>query len=535
MSDLVDKTLGEFRLLRPLGSGGMADVYLAEQTTLHRMVAVKVLKAALMAASGETMLARFKQEAMMAAGLNHPIIVQVYTIGEDNGYHFIAQEFVQGKDLASVLKTKGVPDIGSCLHVIRQVASALKASGQAGIVHRDIKPENILVNKKGEVKVADFGLAQLHDNPNSGSITREGMTLGTPLYMSPEQVSGKELDPRSDVYSFGVTCYQILCGRTPFKGNSAMGIAVQHLNTAPPPLKEQNPKLPDVICRMVHRMMAKRRGLRYQSAADVYSDLKILVSAYKQGRDIALVKLPILEKLEEAASQACQANSPKNSLLTPGLGRSLLDEDDSFLLDEDDFTAATSSADAVSAADAFGSQSTTLRKQKKASAARSAKARSGNSIVTVTLPSWLADDDKEPQMGRDAPDFEEMDLTPMVDVTFLLLIFFMITAAFNLQKKIDVPPAKTDESSTTVNQDPEDSATVEAEIDAQNNIFVDDTQGESFDEILQLLKAAKSSSDSVELKLKIDPESTHEKRILVADAAAQAGFTKVNSLITEVN
>lgn len=138
-------------------------------------------------------------------------------------------------------------------------------------------------------------------------------------------------------------------------------------------------------------------------------------------------------------------------------------------------------------------------------------------------------------MGRDAPDFEEMDLTPMVDVTFLLLIFFMITAAFNLQKKIDVPPAKTDESSTTVNQDPEDSATVEAEIDAQNNIFVDDTQGESFDEILQLLKAAKSSSDSVELKLKIDPESTHEKRILVADAAAQAGFTKVNSLITEVN
>lgn len=536
MSDLVEKTLGEFRLLRHLGSGGMADVYLAEQTTLQRMVAVKVLKPALMAASGETMLARFKQEAMMAAGLNHPNIVQVYTIGEDDGLHFIAQEFVQGKNLASVLKTKGVPDIGSCLHVIRQVASALKASGQAGIVHRDIKPENILVNKKGEVKVADFGLAQLHDNPDAGSITREGMTLGTPLYMSPEQVGGKELDPRSDVYSFGVTCYQILCGRTPFKGSSAMGIAVQHLNNAPPPLKEQNPKLPDVICRMVHRMMAKRRGLRYQSAADVYADLKILVSAYKQGRDLSLVTLPILDQLEKAAGKARQENggiSDKGSSSTPGLGDSLLEADDSFLLaDDDEFISDTVTAGKVSYSNDLDAHSAAQLKQKR-NASRSIGGT--KSIVTVTLPSWLEEDDQEPQMGRDKPDFEEMDLTPMVDVTFLLLIFFMITAAFNLQKKIDVPPAKTDESSTTVNQDPEDSATVEAEIDAQNNVFVDDTKGENFDEVLQLLKAAKASSDSVELKLKIDPESTHEKRILVADAAAQAGFTKVNSLIAEVN
>ncbi len=532
MSDLVDKTLGEFRLLRPLGSGGMADVYLAEQVTLQRMVAVKVLKPALMAASGETMLARFKQEAMMAAGLNHPNIVQVYTIGEDEGYHFIAQEFVQGKDLASILKTKGVPDIGSCLHVIRQVASALKASGQAGIVHRDIKPENILVTKKGEVKVADFGLAQLHDNPNSGNITREGMTLGTPLYMSPEQVSGKELDPRSDVYSFGVTCYQILCGKTPFKGNNAMGIAVQHLNTAPPPLKEQNPKLPDVICRMVHRMMAKRRALRYQSAADVYSDLKVLVAAYKQGRDIALVKLPILDQLDAAAKKAKQETPgmPAASSQNAGTSSGSYDDVDTFLMsDDDDYSAATVATASVSTRDAFDAGSA----KKKVSA--TTKAGKTKSIVTVVLPSWIEEDEEDQPMGRPAPEFEEMDLTPMVDVTFLLLIFFMITAAFNLQKKIDVPPAKTDESSTTVNQDPEDSATVEAEIDAQNTIFIDDARAENFAEVLQFLKTAKASSDSVELKLTIDPESTHEKRIQVADAAAQAGFTKINSRISEVN
>ena len=201
MTDLTDKQLGEFHLLRRLGSGGMADVFLAEQTTLQRYVAVKVMKPSLMAHSGQDMVSRFKQEAMMAAGLNHPNIVQVYTIGQEGDLHYIAQEYVQGKDLASIIKERGKPDISSALHVIRQVAAALKASGQAGIVHRDIKPENILVTKKGEVKVADFGLAQLGDG--SGS-EKEGVTMGTPLYMSPEQVSGRELDPRSDVIDMAV-------------------------------------------------------------------------------------------------------------------------------------------------------------------------------------------------------------------------------------------------------------------------------------------------------------------------------------------
>ncbi|MFN9041521.1 MAG: serine/threonine protein kinase, partial [Planctomyces sp.] len=231
MSDLTDKKLGEFHLLRPLGSGGMAEVYLAEQTSLQRKVAVKVMKPSLMAHSGQDMLARFKQEAMMAAGLNHPNIVQVYTIGEEQGLHYIAQEFVQGSDLATLMRERGKLDLASVLHVMRQVAGALKASGRAGIVHRDIKPENILVTKKGEVKVADFGLAQLGENTEG----KEGVTMGTPLYMSPEQVSGRELDPRSDIYSFGVTCYQLLCGEPPFRGATAVQIAMQHLKNSPPP------------------------------------------------------------------------------------------------------------------------------------------------------------------------------------------------------------------------------------------------------------------------------------------------------------
>ncbi len=277
-SDLTGKQLGDFKLLRQLGSGGMAHVYLAEQTTLQRYVAVKIMKPALMAHSKLDMVARFKQEAMMAAGLNHPNIVQVYTIGEDDGLHYIAQEYVQGKDLATMLKGRGKPDVASALHVIRQIASALKASGHAGIVHRDIKPENILVTKKGEVKIADFGLAQL----GQSNTERKGVTMGTPLYMSPEQISGRELDQRSDVYSFGVTAYQLLCGETAFKGNTAADIVMQHLKNPPPPLKEKNPELPDVLCRMVHRMMAKRRSLRYQSAGEVLDDVKLLIVAHNR-------------------------------------------------------------------------------------------------------------------------------------------------------------------------------------------------------------------------------------------------------------
>lgn len=525
MADLVDRKLGEFQMQRLLGSGGMADVYLAEQVSLQRNVAVKVMKPALIAASGETMLARFKQEAMMAAGLNHPNIVQVYTIGEDDGYHYIAQEFVQGKDLSTILKSKRVPDLGSCLHLMRQVTSALKASGQAGIVHRDIKPENILVTKKGEVKVADFGLAQLHDNSDGGNITREGMTLGTPHYMSPEQVSGKELDPRSDVYSLGVTCYQILCGSTPFKGTSPMAIAVQHLNTAPPPLKEKNPELPDVVCRLVHRMMAKRRSLRYQSASDVYSDLKVLISAFKQGRDLNHVKLPILDELDAAAEQE-KARAEGGSASASGTKNAAADKSTS-LKNASSFT-----VDPIGYGDDDFGYGESGRKRDTKKKAR--PATTGSSIVTVTLPSWLEEEDEDFSLGRDEPDFEEMDLTPMVDVTFLLLIFFMITASFNLQKKIDADPPKSNESSTSVTP-PDDATSVEAEIDAAGVVWINDTECPSYEDVLRRLKDERASSDSAELMLRIDPDSLHERRIVVADAAAQAGFVKINPKIEEVN
>jgi serine/threonine protein kinase len=281
-------TIGEFSLIRLLGRGGMAEVWLAEQHSLKRNVALKLLKPEL--TSDPTYVKRFQAEAKAAGGLSHSNIVQVYSVGQADGRHFIAQEYVQGSTLKSFLQRKGALDMQTALHIMRQVASALQAAAERGIVHRDIKPENIMLTRKGEVKVADFGLAQLMGGERL-NLTQEGTTMGTPLYMSPEQVNGQKLDQRSDVYSFGVTCYHMLAGETPFRGESAIAVAMQHLQNTPRDLYSRRPDLPKAMCDVVHRMLAKNPDERYPSAQKVLSDLKKLAKSLKDdgvGEDIEL-------------------------------------------------------------------------------------------------------------------------------------------------------------------------------------------------------------------------------------------------------
>ena len=225
--DLTEQTLGEFRILRRIGRGGMSEVYLAQQTSLNRNVALKVLRPDLV--SDQTHVKRFRTEALAAAGLNHPNIVQVFSVGTENGIEYIAQEYVQGYNLRQYLVRKGPPDLPMALHIMKQIASAFSAAAQAGIVHRDIKPENIMVTPKGRVKVADFGLAQLTLQGERVNLTQVGITMGTPLYMSPEQVNGSNVDHQSDLYSFGVTAYHMLSGSPPFRGETAVSVAVQHI------------------------------------------------------------------------------------------------------------------------------------------------------------------------------------------------------------------------------------------------------------------------------------------------------------------
>ena len=271
--DLSGRQLGDYRVLRRLGRGGMAEVYLAEQSSLARQVAIKVLKSSL--ATDDKYVQRFHVEAQAAASLVHANIVQIHEVGCIDGIHFIVQEYVAGPNLREYLAREGPPDLKVSLKVMRHVAAALHKAAQKGIVHRDIKPENIMLARSGEVKVADFGLAR-RTREDALHLTQIGQTMGTPLYMSPEQVEGKSLDPRSDIYSLGVTCYHMLTGNPPFRGETALNVAVQHLKTQPERLETLRPDLPKPVCRIVHKMLAKDPGHRYANARDLLRELRAL-------------------------------------------------------------------------------------------------------------------------------------------------------------------------------------------------------------------------------------------------------------------
>ena len=270
--DLLGRTIADFKVLRKIGQGGMGQVYLARQLSLKREVALKILKKEL--AENAVALKRFQLEAEAVAKISHPNIVQVYVVGVQDGLHFMALEYVEGRNLREYLERKGPPDLAVALAILRQVAAALQRAGELGLVHRDIKPENILLNRKVEVKVADFGLScYFAGDAKPLSLTQSGMTLGTPLYMSPEQVQGKPVDHRSDLYSFGVTCYHLLAGQPPYAGLNAFDVAVQHVHGTPEPLEQFRADLPADLGALVRKLMEKRPEDRYQSAKEVLRDL----------------------------------------------------------------------------------------------------------------------------------------------------------------------------------------------------------------------------------------------------------------------
>ncbi len=274
--DLSGRKLGDYQVLRRLGRGAMAEVYLAEQVSLGRQVALKVLKREL--ANDETYVKRFQNEARAAASLVHANIVQIFEVGCLEGFYYIAQEYVAGQNLGDLLMRRGSVELPLALLILRQTAAALHKAAERGIVHRDIKPENILLTREGEVKVADFGLARIVPNNQTQALalTQIGITMGTPLYMSPEQVEGRPLDSRSDLYSLGITLYHLLTGQPPFRGDNALTVAVQHLKTAPERLEHLRPDLPPGLCRIMHRLLAKKPEERFQTPRALLLEVRTL-------------------------------------------------------------------------------------------------------------------------------------------------------------------------------------------------------------------------------------------------------------------
>ncbi len=251
----------------------MAEVYLAEQCRLKRWVAVKILRPEF--ADDKTYLKRFEREAQAAASLVHANIVQIHEVGHVDGLHYIVQEYVQGQNLRDWLARNGPPLLPQALSIMRQITAALGKAAEQGVIHRDIKPENIMITAAGEVKVTDFGLARVvrEGDAKETSLTQIGITMGTPLYMSPEQVEGRPLDHRSDLYSFGILCYHMLTGKPPFVGDTALAVAVQHVKKPPRALEEQRPDLPPALCRVVHQMLAKDPEQRWQSCGELLREL----------------------------------------------------------------------------------------------------------------------------------------------------------------------------------------------------------------------------------------------------------------------
>ena len=270
VSDTLINTLfdGRYRILRKLGTGGMANVYLAEDEVLGRRVAIKILNDR--HAGDEQFVERFRREAKNAASLSHPNIVSIYDRGEAEGTYYIAMEYLDGRSLKELIVARGPAPIHLAVDYTRQILAAIRFAHRHGIVHRDIKPHNVLVDGEGRLKVTDFGIARA----GVSQMTEAGSIIGTAQYLSPEQAKGAPVDQTSDLYSVGVVLYELLTGEVPFSGDTPVEIAMKHLSTVPEPPSAKRADVPRDLDMVVMRALGKDPSERYQSAEEMDADLR---------------------------------------------------------------------------------------------------------------------------------------------------------------------------------------------------------------------------------------------------------------------
>lgn len=263
------KVNSRYEILKTIGEGGMANVYLARDIILDRQVAVKVLRGDL--SNDEKFVRRFQREALSASSLSHPNIVEIYDVGEDDGDYYIVMEYVDGKDLKQLLKKRERLTSAEVVDIMLQITSAMKEAHESLIIHRDLKPQNILIKDDGMVKITDFGIAMAL---NATQLTQTNSAMGSVHYFPPEQANGKGSSLKSDVYSLGIMMYELLSGTLPFRGDNAVEIALKHLKEPMPLIRTEFPDLPQSLENIIIKATAKNPKNRYANAGEMYEDLK---------------------------------------------------------------------------------------------------------------------------------------------------------------------------------------------------------------------------------------------------------------------
>ena len=295
--DLIGKTIGGYEILDKLGQGGMASVYRARQTSMNRIVALKILPRHL--SRDDTYLQRFEREVNIVSQLEHRNIVPVHDYGEHEGQPYIAMRLMEAGSVDEMLN-KGLVEIDKALNILRQIAPALDYAHSKNVLHRDLKPSNILIDDDGGAYITDFGIARILGT-GSSTITTQGV-VGTPSYMSPEQAQGKKLDGRSDIYSLGVMLFEMLTGRRPFEADTPYGVAVKQVTTEPPSPRAINPQMSGAIEQVILKALKKKEDNRYQSAAKLVESLQAAIDNPDSMHDTEPHRLPIKEALEYARS-----------------------------------------------------------------------------------------------------------------------------------------------------------------------------------------------------------------------------------------
>ena len=328
-----------YEIIKSIGEGGMANVYLANDTILDRMVAVKVLRGDL---SDDKFVRRFEREALSVSNLSHPNIVEVYDVGVEDGNHYIVMEYIEGKTLKQLLKKRETLTLSEVIDIMTQLTDGIAHAHESYIIHRDIKPQNIMIEDDGRIKITDFGIAMAL---NATQLTQTNSVMGSVHYLPPEQASGKSATVKSDIYSLGILMYELLTGNVPFKGDNAVEIALKHMKDKLPSVRKQDPSIPQSVENIILKAAAKNPRNRYDSAKEMHEDLlhcldeehandKKIVYEYPENDidDDTPIAKPQSKKKEE--KQIKQVNLEETSDLVKEIKPEDVESDDDFYDDE---------------------------------------------------------------------------------------------------------------------------------------------------------------------------------------------------------